>query len=171
MTNSWRLALRRKCLAFVFAYGLWRVAEADGQPVVGIHQADRDREIDQFLFLEDRARGLERFIRHAGLRHAGHRLGPGKRRTLTLAEEMARFRPRLHQRELLDLHTLLDEVAGVHVEAIGTVVDLRDTQIDEVNQLGGKAALHDIAIDAAKGLYAVRSDLVVIETHGHCASP
>src|ERR1700687_4598595 len=26
----------------------WRVPEADGQPVVGIHQADRDREIDQF---------------------------------------------------------------------------------------------------------------------------
>src|ERR1700730_12694422 len=38
--------------------------------------------------------------------------------TLALAEEMASFRPGLHQRELLDLHTLPDEVAGVHVEAI-----------------------------------------------------
>src|SRR3979490_1267693 len=51
----------------VFKCCPWRVPEADGQPVVGIHQADRDREIDQFLFLKDRARGLERFIRHAGL--------------------------------------------------------------------------------------------------------
>src|SRR6516164_1091539 len=85
-----------------------------------------------------------------------------------LVEEMASFRPGLHQRQLLDLHTLLDEVAGVRVEAIGTVVDLRDTQINKVHQLGGKAALHDIAIDATKGFYAVRSDLVVIETLGHC---
>ena len=29
-----------------------------------------------------------------------------------------------HQREFLDLYTFLDEVAGVHVEALGTVVDL-----------------------------------------------
>ena len=50
-----------------------------------------------------------------------------------LVEEMASFRPGLHQRQLLDLHTLLDEVAGVCVEAIGTVVDLRDTQINKVN--------------------------------------
>jgi hypothetical protein len=59
----------------------------------------------------------------------------------------------------------------VRVEAIGTVVDLRDTQINKVNQLSRKAALHDIAIDAAKGFYAVGSDLVVIETPGHCCSP
>ncbi len=83
---------------------------------------------------------------------------------------MASFRPGLHQRQLLDLQTLLDEVAGVYVEAIGAVVDLRDTQINKFNQFGGKAALHDIAINAAKGLCAVRSDLVVIETFGHCCS-
>src|ERR1700675_61995 len=51
----------------VFECCPWRVPEADRQPVVGIHHADRDREIDQFLFLKDCARGLERFIRHAGL--------------------------------------------------------------------------------------------------------
>jgi hypothetical protein len=51
----------------VFECCPWCVPEADRQPVVGIHQADRDREIDQFLFLKDRAHGLERFIRHAGL--------------------------------------------------------------------------------------------------------
>jgi hypothetical protein len=34
----------------VFECCPWRVPEADRQPVVGIHQADRDREIDQFLF-------------------------------------------------------------------------------------------------------------------------
>ena len=81
---------------------------------------------------------------------------------------MASFRPGLHQRQLLDLHTLLDEVTGVRVKAIGTVVDLRDTQINEFNQLGGKSALHDVAIDAAKSLDAVRSELVVIKTFGHC---
>jgi hypothetical protein len=45
----------------------WRVPEGDRQPVVGIHQADRDREIDQFLLLKDRAHSLERFIRDARL--------------------------------------------------------------------------------------------------------
>jgi len=58
--------------------------------------------------------------------------------TLALAGEMANFRPSLHQRELLDLRTLLDKVAGVHVEATCTVVGPRDTQINKFNQLGGK---------------------------------
>src|ERR1700761_656137 len=69
----------------VFECCPWRVPEADRQPVVGIHHADRDREIDQFLFLKDCARGLERFIRHAGLYHAGHRFGPGERGVLAVA--------------------------------------------------------------------------------------
>ena len=56
----------------------------------------------------------------------------------------------------------------MHVEAIGAVVDLRDTQIDKFNQLGGKAALHDVAIEAAKGFDAAWSDLVVVGAHGHC---
>src|SRR3954451_20195369 len=36
---------------------LGRVAETDGHPVVDVHQTDRDRQIDQLLFLEHRARG------------------------------------------------------------------------------------------------------------------
>ena len=42
---------RARCLLFECC--LRRVPEADGHPVVGIHQADRDREIDQIIFLED----------------------------------------------------------------------------------------------------------------------
>src|ERR1700674_2833047 len=68
MTNSLAACAPAQALGLlVFECCPWRVPESDGQPVVGIHQADRDREIDQFLFLKDRAHGLERFIRHAGL--------------------------------------------------------------------------------------------------------
>ena len=87
---------------------LRRIPEADRQTVIGIHQADRDRQIDQFPLLEHGARGLVCFIRHAGLGDARHRFGPGKRGTLTLVEEIAGFRPRLHQRELLDLLSFLE---------------------------------------------------------------
>jgi hypothetical protein len=45
----------------------------------------------------------------------------------------------------------------VHIEAIGTVVYLPDTQINKFNQLGAKAALHDIAI----GGKAKREDFLI----------
>jgi hypothetical protein len=62
-----RSGFRRPPMLLLLERSLWRISEADRHSVVGVHQADRDRKIDQFLFLEDRARGLERFIRHAGL--------------------------------------------------------------------------------------------------------
>ena len=68
MTNSLAACAPSQALdLLVFECCPWRVPEADRQPVVGIHQADRDREIDQFLLLKDRAHSLERFIRDARL--------------------------------------------------------------------------------------------------------
>ena len=57
----------RKPPVLLLERSLWRISEAYRHSVVGVHRADRDREIDKFLFLEDRARGLERFIRHTNL--------------------------------------------------------------------------------------------------------
>ncbi len=50
------MALRQEPLGLLlFEHGLRRVPEADGHPVVGVHQADRDGEIDQ-LFSSKTAR-------------------------------------------------------------------------------------------------------------------
>src|SRR3546814_9895376 len=65
-------------------------------------------------------------VRHAGLGDARHAFCPGKGCALGFAEQIAAFLPCLQQRKLLDRDSLPDEVAGVHVEAVGAVVDLRD---------------------------------------------
>ena len=145
--------------------------EADRHAVVSVHQADRDRQIHELALLEHCARGPVGFIWHAGLGNARYRFGPCKRGALALVEKIASFRPRLHQRQLFDFLPFLEQVARVHVEAIGAVVDLRDSQIDEVDQHSGKAALHDVAVDAAQRFHACRCDLVVVETLAHLFAP
>ena len=55
----------------------------------------------------------------------------------------------------------------MHVDAIGTAVDLRDAQIDLIDELSGQIRLRDIGVNAAKGLYADRSNGGVVQTLGH----
>src|SRR3954462_7398252 len=114
--------------------GLWRISEADCHAIVRIHQADRDGEIDELALLEHGAGSLVSLIRDAGFGHAGHRFGPCEGGTLPLVEEMTAFRPGLHQRDLFDLLSALQQIAGVHVEAVGAAVDLRNAQIDQSDQ-------------------------------------
>jgi hypothetical protein len=40
----------------------------------------------------------------------------------------------------------------MHVDAIGTAIDLRDAKIDEIDERLGQPALRDIAIDATERL-------------------
>src|SRR3546814_9770493 len=81
---------------------MWRVAEADRHAIGGIHQTDRDREVDQLLLTENRACCLVCFVRHTRLGHTRHRLGPGQGGALCLGEEVAAFLPGLNQGEFLD---------------------------------------------------------------------
>jgi hypothetical protein len=55
----------------------------------------------------------------------------------------------------------------MHVDAIGTAVDLRDAQIDLIDELSGQIRLRDIGVNAAKGLYANRSNGGVVQTLGY----
>src|SRR5260370_39694462 len=55
----------------------------------------------------------------------------------------------------------------MHVDAIGTAVDLRDAQIDLIDELSGQIRLRDIGVNAAKGLYADRSNGGVVQTLAH----
>jgi hypothetical protein len=81
---------------------LWRISEADRHSVVGVHQADRDREIHEFPLFKHRTRSFVCFIGHTGLGDARHRFGPCKGGALALVKEIPSFCPGLHQRELLD---------------------------------------------------------------------
>jgi hypothetical protein len=85
------LRLRALCPPLFLENGLWRVSEADGHPIIGVHQADRDREIHEFAFLEHRPRGLVRFIRHTGLGNARHCFSPRKGGTLTFVKQISGF--------------------------------------------------------------------------------
>jgi len=66
---------------------------------------------------------------------------------------------------------LLREIARVRVEAMGAVVDLRNAQIDRLNQFGGQSALRDIPTDPTEGLGTVRSELVIVQSFGYVAVP
>jgi hypothetical protein len=57
------------------------LAESDCQPVVGIHQPDRDRQVDQFLFRERHRRRLEFAIRYRGVGDARDCFSPSQSRT------------------------------------------------------------------------------------------
>src|SRR5258708_39121074 len=61
----------------------------------------------------------------------------------------------------------LKQVARMHVDAIGTAVDLRDAQLDPIDALSGQIRLRDIGVNAAKGLYADRSNCGGVQTLRH----
>src|SRR5712671_1878929 len=65
------ILLLRKC-------GLRRNPKSDGQPVVDVHQADRDRQVGKFLVGEHGRSGLEVGVRHGGVGDASDGFGPGK---------------------------------------------------------------------------------------------
>src|ERR1700692_2017538 len=93
----------RKC-------SLRRNPKSDGQPVVGVHHADRDRQIDQFLLREHGRSGLEVGVRHGGVGHACDGFGPGKRSTFACVKQAAGLAPRLDQHEFIDGKAFLNQV-------------------------------------------------------------
>src|SRR3954453_3305251 len=166
---SCRLAPRSGC--HLLLRGLWRISEADCHAIVRVHQADRDGEIDELALLEDGAGSLVSLIRDAGFSHTGHRFGPCEGGTLPRVEEMTGFGPGLHQRDLFDLLSALQQIARVYVEEVGAAVDLRNAQIDQSDKRCRKIALHEITVDAAKRFHPCGCDAVVIETLSHFQTP
>ena len=61
----------------------------------------------------------------------------------------------------------LQQIAGMHVDAVGAAVDLRDAQIDEIDQLFRQTAFLEDDIDATEGLVAFRGDLGVVDAIAH----
>ena len=129
-------------------------AEGDAEAVEGVHQADRIGEIGKLLVVELGRGRLIVGIGNAGFGDARHGFGPGKGGAFAAAEQIARIAPDRHQHELVDREAGLQQVARMHVDAKGAAVDLRDPQIDEIDQFLRQAAFLDGDIDPAEGLVA-----------------
>ncbi len=112
--------------------------------------------------------GIIFVLRDGGVGDAGDGFGPGERGAFALIEQGPGLTPGLHEDQLLDGEPLFEEVAGMQVDAIGAAVDLRDPQIDQIDQRAGQPRLRDVAVNATERLQASRGDLGVVQTLGHC---
>ena len=55
----------------------------------------------------------------------------------------------------------------MHVDAVGTAIDLRHAQVNKVHERLRQAGLGDVAVNTAKRLHAVGGDGGIVETLGH----
>ncbi|MNV66814.1 hypothetical protein D3C71_1595860 [compost metagenome] len=78
--------------------------------------------------------------------------------------------PDRHQHQLIDGESRLDQVAGVHIDAIGAAVDLGHSQIDEVDQHFRQAAFLQVRINGAKGFVTVGGGIGIIKAGSHGGS-
>ena len=77
---------------------------------------------------------MKLLIRDSGLGHARYSFGPCESCSFPLVEQVSRLAPDLNERQLFRLEPFLREVSGVQVETIRATVDLRNSQIDEINE-------------------------------------
>ena len=133
-----------------------RRAETDRHSVVGIHQADRDRQVGELLLVECRGRRLVRAVRNTVVAEPRHGFRPGERRLFLLAEDLASLTPGGDEDEMLDRQSGLEEIARMRVDAIGAPVDLRDAQVHEIDQPRGKPRLANIAVHGTERLHSGR---------------
>src|SRR4051812_9206123 len=136
--------------------GSGRRAERDSKTIERAHQADGIGKVSEFLVVEFDSGGLIVDVGNAGFGHPRHCFGPGQRGALARTVEFTRAAPHRHEQKLINGNARLEQVAGVHVDAVGTAVDLRNAQIHEINQLLWKAALLEIDVDTSKSLEAFR---------------
>jgi tetratricopeptide (TPR) repeat protein len=74
-------------------------------------------------------------------------------------------------RQAFDGHPAFQEIARVHVDAVGTAVDLGDAQVHEIDQPLRQTGLADIGMRGAHGFRPGRRRRVVVHALRHRASP
>ena len=52
----------------------------------------------------------------------------------------------------------------MHIQALGAVIDLRNSQVDEIDEYRRKVALHEVSVHATRRFDAFRCNLVVVQT-------
>src|SRR4051812_14733682 len=128
-------------------------AKADCQAIVGVHRGDRDRQVGELFRLEYGGRRFKVGIGHVRVSDLRHGLGPCERRALDLVENTLGFTPDADKEDLFKIHAVLEQVARMLADTIGAAVDLRDTEIDKLEQALRQSALQQVAVDAAEGPY------------------
>src|ERR1700761_1558170 len=144
-----------------------RRAECYSKPVESIHQANRVCQFGEFLVTELRGHRNIFGIRNTGLSHPCHSFRPAKRAAFAGAEYRPRLTPHRNQHQLVDRKTGLEQIARMHIDAIGTPVDLRNPQIDEINQRFWQIALLQRDIYTAKSLVTFWRSLGVVDAITH----
>lgn len=144
-----------------------RRAEADPEPVEGVHQADRIGEIGKFRVGEFGSGRIIGGIGYAGLENAGDGFRPGEGCAFAGGEDVAGIVPDGDEHKLLHRQAGLQQVAGMHVDAEGAAIDQRHPQIGKIDQVFRQAALRERGVYGAEGLVAFRRGLGVVDAIRH----
>src|SRR5258706_5707773 len=160
-SRSNMMAPRRRC-PVSSCRGIWWSAKPDGDAVVGVDEADGDGEVREFFFVEVGGRSGIVGVRSARLGDQGDRFGPAQRGALPVRKDASSLPPCRDQHQLFDRDTAFEQIAGVLVDAIGTAVDLRRAQVDEINQVLGEPRPGHVHVNAAQRLHAGWRDSLIL---------
>src|ERR1700716_545938 len=116
-------------------------AERNCHSIEGVHQSDRICQISEFLIAEFGSSGFVVSIGNAGFGYACDGFRPGERGALAGTEDFTRFVPHWDQHELVYRHAELEQIAGMHIDAICAAIDLRTPQIHKIDEFFWKAAV------------------------------
>jgi len=135
-----------------------RHAERDQKPVPGIDRSDSEGEVDEFVGSEVRLDALVDVVRDVSLGNQGDCFGPLERSALTVGIEGG-FSPGIEEIETLLGLAEGARVFGVHIEAVGTAIDLGSAHFDELEQGVLEAAGIDVVLHCQDGLITLGRDL------------
>jgi len=122
-------------------------AEGDGEPIPAIDGDDGQGEVDQLLFGEVLAHLLIERVRYVVRRDERDGLGPGQRGALALGVER-RLGPGGEDVEALFALAGGARILAVHVQAVGTAVELGCPHLDQLEEQRFEAARVGIALKA-----------------------
>src|SRR5437773_11794326 len=116
-----------------WAIGARNEAGRDRKSIPCVDGRQRERQIAQFLLAESRSDLLVQRVGHVSIRDQRHRFGPRERRALTL-RVVGALAPGIERVEALLALPARTQILPVHVEAIGTAVDLCGAKPTQVEQ-------------------------------------
>src|SRR5262249_49360122 len=92
---------------------------------------------------------------------------PSERRAFALAEDISRLMPHRDQDELVHGQAMLEQIAGMHIDAEGAAIYLRNPQIHKMDQFFWQAAILQDGVYPAKSLVSFRRSLGVVHANAH----
>jgi hypothetical protein len=121
--------------------------EGNVQAVPAVNGDDGHGQVNQFFFREVFASHFVNFIRNVVLADLGHRFGPGQCRPLAVSKER-RISPNGDGVKPLLAFAAGSRILCVHVHTVGTTINLRGSQVDQVQQRMLQTALVHVFLQA-----------------------